>query len=121
MTGPVPVAVAGSTEADDIACAVRGCPAVDGLCSGAWGGVVTYLPGRQVPGVRVAGDHLVISVRSRWGVPAAEVARQVRAAAGALAGPRRIDIVIAEVADRDAASAPGPAVSGGWPVERRMA
>jgi hypothetical protein len=121
MTGPVPVAVADSTEADDVASAVRGCPAVDDLCPGAWGGVVTYLPGRQVPGVRLASDQLVISVRSRWGVPAAEVARQVRVAVMALAGPRRIDVVIADVADRDAVSAPRPVVSGGWPGERKMA
>jgi hypothetical protein len=121
MTGPVPVAVADSTEADDVASAVRGCPGVDGLCPGAWGGVVTYLPGRQVPGVRLASDHLVISVRSRWGVPAAEVARQVRGAVTALAGSRRIDVVVADVADRDAASAPGQVVSAGWPGERRTA
>jgi hypothetical protein len=97
----VPDAVA--MEADAVAAAVRGCPAVDGLCRGAWGGVVTYLPGRQVPGVRLAADHLVISVRSRWGAPAAEVAAQIRAATAALAGPRRIDIVIADVADADVA------------------
>jgi hypothetical protein len=129
--GPVPAIIAESTEADVIAAAARGCPAVDGLCAGAWGGVATYLPGREVPGVRVAGDHLVISVRARWGVPAAEVARQVRAAVAALAGSRRIDVVVADVADHDAAdrdaadrevaSAPWPAVSAGGPGERKLA
>jgi hypothetical protein len=104
MTAPLPAApvsgaVSGVTEADAIAAAAGRCPAVDGLCAGAWGGVVTYLPGRQVPGVRLAGDHLVISVRARWGVPAAEVAAQVRGAVAALAGPRRIDVVVADVAD----------------------
>jgi hypothetical protein len=117
MTAPVAVAVAESTEADAVAAAARGCPAVDGLCPGAWGGVVTYLPGRQVPGVRLAGDHLVISVRSRWGVPANEVALQVRAAVAVLAGPRRIDVVVADMADRDAVNPPWQAVSTGWPGE----
>jgi hypothetical protein len=115
MTGPVPVMAADGTEADAVAAAVRGCPAVDDLCPGAWGGVVTYLPGRQVPGVRLAGDHLVISVRARWGIPAAEVARQVRGAVAALAGPRRIDVVVADVADRDTA---GQAVNAGLTGER---
>jgi hypothetical protein len=106
MTGPLPVAVADVTEADAVAAAVRGCPAVDDLCPGAWGGVVTYLAGRQVPGVRLAGDHLVISVRARWGVPAAELAAQVRGAVAALAGSRRIDVVVADVTDLDAAGQP---------------
>ncbi len=59
-------------DLDAVAAAARGCPAVDDLCSGAWGGVVSYLPGRQVAGVRVAPDHVVISVRGRWGVPVSE-------------------------------------------------
>jgi hypothetical protein len=113
MTSPVLVVVAESTEADAVSVAARGCPAVDGLCPGAWGGVVTYLPGRQVPGVRLADDHLVISVRSRWGVPAAEVARQVRVAVAALAGPRRIDVVVAEMADHDEVSSPWQTASAG--------
>jgi hypothetical protein len=120
MTGLVPVAAAESTEADAVAAAARGCPAVDGLCPGAWGGVVTYLPGRRVPGVRLADDHLVISVRSRWGVPASEVARQVRAAVAALAGPRRIDVVVADMSDRDAVSPPWQTVSACWPGERKI-
>ena len=77
--GPGAAAVVDGVDLDAVAAAARGCPAVDDLCPGPWGGVVTYLPGRQVPGVRVAGDHVVISVRGRWGVPASEVARQVRA------------------------------------------
>jgi hypothetical protein len=118
MTGP---AVA-STEADAVAAAVLSCPAVDGLCAGAWGGVVTYLPGRQVPGIRLAGDHLVISVRARWGVTAAELAGQVRAAVAGLAGPRRIDIVLADMADPDGPDGPGgPAFTAGWPEGRKTA
>jgi hypothetical protein len=112
------------TEADAVAAAVLSCPAVDGLCPGAWGGVVTYLPGRQVPGIRLADDHLVISVRARWGVAAAELAAQVRSAVAGLAGPRRIDIVLADLADRDPGvpdARAGMAPAASWPGERNTA
>ena len=100
MTGPVPpagshlaAAVVDGVDLDAVAAAARSCAAVDDLCPGPWGGVVSYLPGRQVAGVRVAHDHVVISVRGRWGVPVSELAGQVRAAVtrlvGAAAGRRR--------------------------------
>ena len=89
-------------DLDAVAAAVRSCPAVDDLCAGAWGGVVSYLPGRQVAGVRVASDHVVISVRGRWGVPVSEMAGQVRAAVTGLVAPRRVDVVVADLADAEA-------------------
>lgn len=109
MTGPVSTAsshvmaaVVDGVDLDAVTAAVRSCPAVDDLCSGAWGGVVSYLPGRQVAGVRVARDHVVISVRGRWGVPVSEMAGQVRAAVTGLVAPRRVDVVVADLADADA-------------------
>jgi hypothetical protein len=114
MTGPVPPAVSHVTAAvvdgvdlDAVAAAVRGCAAVDDLCPGSWGGVVSYLPGREVAGVRVTHDHVVISVRGRWGVPVIELASQVRAAVSGLVGPRRVDVVVADLADSDARAADG--------------
>jgi hypothetical protein len=98
-------AVADGLDVDAVADAARTCPAVSRLCSGPWGGVVSYLPGREVPGVRVTRDHVVVSVCSRWGVPAAELARQVRVALAPLAGARRIDVVVADVADPPPADA----------------
>jgi hypothetical protein len=111
MTGPATgaagpaAAVVDGVNVDSVATAVRGCPAVDDLAAGPWGGVVSYLPGRQVPGVRVTDDRLVVSVRSRWGVPAAELARQVRRAVAPLAGARPVDVVVADIADADAPAA----------------
>jgi hypothetical protein len=96
---PVGPAVADSVDLDAVAAAARNCAAVDDLCPGPWGGVVTYLPGRQVAGVRVASDHVVISVRARWGVPASELAGQVRAALTRLVGGRRVDLVVADLTD----------------------
>jgi hypothetical protein len=96
---PVGPAVADGVDLDAVAAAARNCAAVDDLCPGPWGGVVTYLPGRQVAGVRVASDHVVISVRARWGVPASELAGQVRAALTRLVGGRRVDLVVADLTD----------------------
>ncbi len=117
MTQPAPAVVDG-VDLDAVAAAVRGCPAIDDLSPGPWGGVVSYLPGRQVAGVRVASDHVLISVRGRWGVPVAEMARQVRTAVAGLVGPRRVDLEVA-----DLAGAPGEAPAGGpreevssWPT-----
>ena len=107
--------VVDGVDLDAVAAAVRGCGAVDDLYSGSWGGVVSYLPGRQVTGVRVAPDHVVISVRGRWGVPVTELARQVRAALAGLAGPRRIDIVIADLGEPVPESAALPR----WRAPRR--
>ena len=109
MTGPVPpapshmaAAVVDGVDLDAVAAAARSCTAVDDLCPGPWGGVVSYLPGREVAGVRVTHDHVVISVRGRWGVPVSELAGQVRAAVTGLVAPRRVDIVLADLADAEA-------------------
>jgi hypothetical protein len=83
---------------DAVARAVRSCPGVDDLATGARGSVATYLPGRTVAGVAVAQDHVTIQLRSRWGVPTDTVAGQVRSAVAALVGPRRVDVVIADIA-----------------------
>ena len=97
MTQPARAVIDG-VDLDAVAAAVRSCPAIDDLSSGPWGGVVSYLPGRQLAGVRVASDHVLISVRGRWGVPVAEMARQVRTAVAGLVGPRRVDLEVADLA-----------------------
>lgn len=117
MTQP-PRAVIDGVDLDAVAAAVRSCPAIDDLSPGPWGGVVSYLPGRQLAGLRVASDHVLISVRGRWGVPVAEMARQVRTAVAGLVGSRRVDLEVA-----DLAGVPGEAPPGGpgeevssWPT-----
>ncbi|WP_375490174.1 Asp23/Gls24 family envelope stress response protein [uncultured Jatrophihabitans sp.] len=95
---PDPQSVDG-VDVEAVAAAVRGCHAVADLAEGALGSVVSYLPGRRVVGVRVDRDHVDVQVQAQWGVPVPELAAQVRAAAGPLAAGRRIDIVVADVAD----------------------
>jgi len=114
MTGPkfpaegqVAAGVVDGVDVDAVAAAARGCAAVDDLCSGAWGGVVSYLPGRQVAGVRVTRDHVVISVRARWGIPVSELAAQIRAAVTSLVAPRRVDVVVADLAEPGARAPAG--------------
>jgi hypothetical protein len=97
--GQVAAGVVDGVDVDAVAAAARGCAAVDDLCSGAWGGVVSYLPGRQVAGVRVTRDHVVISVRARWGIPVSELAAQIRTAVTSLVAPRRVDVVVADLAE----------------------
>jgi hypothetical protein len=99
--------VVDGVDLDAVAAAARGCAAVDDLCPGPWGGVVSYLPGREVAGVRVASDHVLISVRGRWGVPVSELAAQVRAAVTGLTGPRRVDVVVADLAEPHAQAPAG--------------
>ncbi len=127
MTGPASAAggtLVDGVDLDAVVAAARSCAGVDELSSGPWGGVVTYLPGRQVPGVRIASDHVVICFRGRWGVPAAEIARQVRAAVAGLVTPRRVDLVLADVGDPEpgevsswmTSSASAPGASSSAPV-----
>jgi hypothetical protein len=105
--------VVDGVDLDAVTAAVLGCGGVDDLYSGPWGAVVvSYLPGRQVEGVRVASDHVLISVRGRWGVPVTELARQVRAALAPLVAARRVDIVVADLSDA-AADAPAGAPAAG--------
>jgi hypothetical protein len=109
---PVPSALVDGVNLDAVTAAVRGCAAIDDLCSGRWGEVATYLPGRRVAGVRVASDHVVISVRGRWGVPVTELAGQVRGALAALVGPRRVDIVLADLSEAAPEASTGGLTAG---------
>lgn len=94
----IPVAVVDGVDVDTVAAAARACPAVADLVGGGPGEVATYLPGRRVLGIRVDPDHVLIQVRSRWGVPAQEVAAQLRKAVAGLVH-RPVNLVIADVTD----------------------
>jgi hypothetical protein len=107
MHSDVAVGVVDDVDLDAVAEAVRGCGSVDDLDSGPCGGVVSYLPRRQVRGVRVASDHVVISVRGQWGVPVTELARQIRTALAAVVAPRRVDIVLAALGEAAAETPAG--------------
>ena len=82
--------------AERIAAAVRAVPAVHDLHGGVFGEVATYLPGRQVGGVRLTERGCEIHVAAVAGIPLAETVAAVRVAVAPLvAGP--VDIVVEDV------------------------
>jgi len=93
------VALVDGIDIDAVAAIVRGCAGVSALDGGPFGEVASYLPGRTVPGVAVDDNRIRVQVRSRWGVPAADVAALITAALAPLAGPRPVDVAIADIDD----------------------
>lgn len=104
-------------QVDAIASAALSCPAVAGLDSGGWQQVATYLPGRRVTGVRVDDQRVLVSVVLALGASVQILETQLRAALAPVAGGRRVDVLVADVAptppprtaDEAPASATGPA------------
>lgn len=80
-----------------VAAAVQGCAGVRELDSGQFGEVASYLPGRQVGGVIVRPRSVLIQVRARWGLPAADLLGQITAAVTPIAGGRRVQVVIGDI------------------------
>jgi hypothetical protein len=96
MPGP---AVINGVDVDAVAAAVAGCAGVAALDGGPFGEVATYLPGRMVAGVVVGNGRLTVQVRSRWGIPAADLAVRITAVLVSLTGRRPVDVVIADIDD----------------------
>ncbi len=92
-------------DIDAAAAVVRGCAGVAALDGGPFGEVVSYLPGRTVPGVAVDDSRIRVQIRSKWGITAADVAAGITAALAPLAGPRPVDVAIADIDDPPAAQA----------------
>jgi hypothetical protein len=118
MTCPPGSAVPGAAvidgvDVDDVAAAVLGCAGVAGLDGGRFGEVTSYLPGRRVPGVVVSGGRVRVQIRSRWGVPAPDLAARITAVLAPLSGRRPVDVVIADI--DDPASAPDRRTAVGRP------
>ena len=114
MPGPAPL---DGIEIDAIAAIVQGCAGVSALDGGRFGEVTSYLPGRTVPGVAVDDSRIRVQVRSKWGVPATDVAAMITAALAPLAGPRPVDVAIADIDDPPAAQPAGmaAAIASPWP------
>jgi hypothetical protein len=86
-------------DVDRLAAAVEDCPAVDALVDGPPDWAATYLPRRRISGIRIEGDAVTTQVRLRYGSTVGQLARQVWRAATPLAGPRRVDIVVADISE----------------------
>jgi hypothetical protein len=86
-------------DVDAVAAAVRACPGVADLHGGRYGEVTTYLPGRVVRGVVVAGGRVLVQVRSAWGTEAPQLAAAITTALAPLTGNRPVDVAIADIDD----------------------
>ena len=84
-------------DVDAVAAAALACPGVAGPSAGRFGEVVSYLPGRQVPGVRVAPGEVTVGVTARWGQDAHSLWRQLNAVTAGLLAGRRLHVVIADI------------------------
>ena len=96
---PPGLAVINGVDANAVAEAVAGSVGVAALDGGPFGEVATYLPGRKVVGVVVRNGRVTVQVRSRWGVPAADLAASITAALAPLTGQRPVHVVIADIDD----------------------
>ena len=104
MTLPTHEAVAEAVlvdgiNVDAVAAAVASCAGVSALDGGPFGEVATYLPGRRVPGVVIGGGRVTVQVRSRWGIPAPDLAALITVVLAPLTGPRPVDVRIADIDD----------------------
>jgi hypothetical protein len=102
-------AVVDGVDVDAVAAAARGCAGVSGLDGGPYHEVATYLPGRTVDGVTVAGGRVQVQVRSRWGVQAPQLATLIKTVLAPLTGSRPVDVTIADIDDPPD---PAPAAPG---------
>lgn len=133
MTAPHPpapqlarsaAAVIEGIDVEALAAAAARCAGVSALDSGRFGEVASYLPSRQVPGVIVRDHSVLVQVRSRWGVPAADLLAQITAAVTPIAGRRRVELVIGDIDDppapdhQPAAGTPGSRRRGAVPGRR---
>ncbi len=85
-------------DVDAVAAAVAALPEVASLASGGLVPVATYLPGRRVLGVRVEDTAVTVAVVGALWTPVATLASSVRRAITPLAGGRRIDVHVEDVA-----------------------
>ena len=111
-------AVIDGIDVDAVAAAVRACSDVSGLDGGPFSGVASYLPGRKVEGIVVRDGRVIVQIRSRWAVPAPELAAVITAMLAPLTGNRPVDLVIADIDDPPGAPTPGVPPGPGLPLEQ---
>ena len=96
MTSGAPLDPDPGQLADAVATATLSVPGVTGLHAGSFGEVATYLPGRQVAGVRLRDDSTEVHISVAMGSPLLEVAEEVRSTvAGLVRGP--VEVVVEDV------------------------
>ena len=92
-----PESLSGAIDADAVAERTGRCRSVARLSGGLVGEVATYLPGRRVPGVRLADGSIEIHVVACWGVTVPELAAEVRDAVGPIGAGLPINVHVDDV------------------------
>lgn len=108
VVNPVAVTPAvGLSQAELIAAAVLACPDVAGLHGGRFGEVATYLPGRQVTGVRITPTDVFVHVIARYPATVNQIDTAVRVALVPHVGALPVTLTIEDlVADLPATGGP---------------
>jgi hypothetical protein len=101
MSTPHPplTAVIDGVNLGAVAAAVQGCAGVSALDSGRFGEIASYLPGGRVPGVVVRDRSVLVGVRSRWGVSAADLFAEIASAVAPLIGRRWVEVAVGDIDD----------------------
>jgi uncharacterized alkaline shock family protein YloU len=86
-----------SVDVDAVVQRTASCRSVARLAAGRFGEVATYLPGRRIPGVRVADGRVEVHVVARWNVPVPELAAEVRQAVRPWTGDLTVDVHVDDV------------------------
>lgn len=89
-------------DVDLIAEAVLACRSVAALDAGTFGELATYLPGRQVPGIRLdpvegsgpGADRVEVHVVGRYPAAMSEISAEIRAALDGAVGGRIVDVYV---------------------------
>ncbi|TMQ97222.1 hypothetical protein ETD83_20380 [Actinomadura soli] len=85
--------------ADQVAEAAMACQDVRALTAGPHVRIATYRAGLPLAGVAVRDGEIEIGVVVRYGRPLPEIAEDVRRLVAPLAGGRKVDVLIADLAD----------------------
>jgi hypothetical protein len=88
-------------DPEAIAAATLASPSVARLFPGVAGEIASYLPGRQVPGVRIRSDAVEIHVTVRWGGFLPAVGEEVRASVAPLSGTLPVFVFVDDVQTPD--------------------
>lgn len=94
-------------DPDAVAAAALACDDVVAVTGGLFG-AGTYLPGRRVPGIRIAEHEVEVHIVARFGPSMDEVARAVRTAVAPVAGGRPVTVVVEDLDTGPTAHAIGP-------------
>lgn len=107
-----PSRLADAIDPDLVAERAAGCRSVARLSGGPFGDVATYLPGRRVPGVRLADDQVEVHVVARWGARVPDLVAEVWEAVGPIVAGLPVAVHVDDVDVEESDSVQGIQTDG---------